>query len=722
MHKQTKNHTQLSPSQGKNILAFTLVELIVVITILAILWTIAFISLQWYSTSARDSSRLSDLSVMKTSLELFQLDAGKYPEPTGFVPVTYSGWLVWKQWSFWESVFANTDIMDKIPTDPLTDKVYTYSITNNWFKYELWWIIENPIALNLSPLESTFAWDTETFAIVTWNYNWKTAKSLSWNTCNMLAVPSIIANDIETSADLEDIINSNRLVFNGYKNLPATFKTSKFKYDWGFEFNPNIILAYTDTWSCTDLLDKTDSTARVKLVKWLQDAYTWTILNEEPWIKKILDTTIDELNPNVEVLSIALDLVNNDFWWKITPLVKWNEPSNESMPQVYNCITQPSYTNASFTEWTPTQVDQVWQNTNNGQACYYECTWGYSWAQCDIDPPLITESQCSDTGWIWVNNTEDMNIWSTKWNWFCISPRFWDWSDLDNWTWAISWNGWWANTSNFAKWWANASVRDTWANSYYGYGQTKTLDWADWSSVLSVYWCKAIWTASSDYDTSDTIIWRMKWLATTWNDYIEAQSIDWITGITPINWHVIPALYIADCIDWVKDLTTTMTYTHIDNNTENITYADYNTNVTVSTEAAKKTNVTFQNRQKYLTAWTQKVWSHLPSAFSYIVSWNTSAEKANWENLIWIDRWEYQVACDVGKFWAVTWNVVENQYKWANDHTDSEYIWLAAIWYADGTNWWSWWRSLGALWCWNQNSAWSWRRDWDLSARFVVRP
>ena len=48
--------------------AFTLVELIVVITILAILWTIAFISLQWYSKDARDSIRISDVSNMKTSL------------------------------------------------------------------------------------------------------------------------------------------------------------------------------------------------------------------------------------------------------------------------------------------------------------------------------------------------------------------------------------------------------------------------------------------------------------------------------------------------------------------------------------------------------------------------------------------------------------------------------------------------------------------------------
>ncbi len=51
---------------------FTLVELIVVITILAILWSIAFISLQGYSSDARNSKRSSDLnsiiSAMSTQL------------------------------------------------------------------------------------------------------------------------------------------------------------------------------------------------------------------------------------------------------------------------------------------------------------------------------------------------------------------------------------------------------------------------------------------------------------------------------------------------------------------------------------------------------------------------------------------------------------------------------------------------------------------------------
>jgi prepilin-type N-terminal cleavage/methylation domain-containing protein len=55
--------------------AFTLVELIVVITILAILGTIAFISMQSYSKTARDSVRVADIKNIETSLELFSLDS-----------------------------------------------------------------------------------------------------------------------------------------------------------------------------------------------------------------------------------------------------------------------------------------------------------------------------------------------------------------------------------------------------------------------------------------------------------------------------------------------------------------------------------------------------------------------------------------------------------------------------------------------------------------------
>jgi prepilin-type N-terminal cleavage/methylation domain-containing protein len=56
------NSLKTKDSQLKTPKAFTLVELIVVIVILAILATIAFLSFSSQSVSARDSTRLSDIT------------------------------------------------------------------------------------------------------------------------------------------------------------------------------------------------------------------------------------------------------------------------------------------------------------------------------------------------------------------------------------------------------------------------------------------------------------------------------------------------------------------------------------------------------------------------------------------------------------------------------------------------------------------------------------
>jgi prepilin-type N-terminal cleavage/methylation domain-containing protein len=50
--------------------AFTLIELIVVILILAIFWTISFIALQGYSTDARNIRRITDIRNLISKLTI----------------------------------------------------------------------------------------------------------------------------------------------------------------------------------------------------------------------------------------------------------------------------------------------------------------------------------------------------------------------------------------------------------------------------------------------------------------------------------------------------------------------------------------------------------------------------------------------------------------------------------------------------------------------------
>lgn len=72
-------------------LGFTLIELIVVVSILAILGTIAFVSFSGFSASARDSSRIADLSNITKALDVSQVKTGYYPDPSSSTGVTFSG-------------------------------------------------------------------------------------------------------------------------------------------------------------------------------------------------------------------------------------------------------------------------------------------------------------------------------------------------------------------------------------------------------------------------------------------------------------------------------------------------------------------------------------------------------------------------------------------------------------------------------------------------------
>lgn len=72
-HKEGRNLSNsitARVSSHKSFPGFTLIELIVVITILAILGTIGFLSIQGYSKSARDGTRVSDLAQLSKGLDI----------------------------------------------------------------------------------------------------------------------------------------------------------------------------------------------------------------------------------------------------------------------------------------------------------------------------------------------------------------------------------------------------------------------------------------------------------------------------------------------------------------------------------------------------------------------------------------------------------------------------------------------------------------------------
>lgn len=349
----------------KKIKAFTLVELIVVITILAILWTIAFLSFQGYSRDARDSVRLSDLSKMMTSLELFKVTTWFYPEPTLWTSITYSWSEVWNQWVFWDSVMSNVVKLNKKPVDPLTWDEYTYSRLNTTKEYELWVILEWDLAYyNPVIMQANAWWDFK--GLIKGTYNWAVVKVSTWSTNYVLAVPTIISSWFNPSADLLDIIRRQWLVFSWRDNIPASYNWD-YTFTWWFDFHSSdassIVLYEWDIWDLSNswslLKDLTDN---------MQLVYAWTEISWEWIYENIL--SIDSSN-EAEVSALIWILVNNHLWWTVVIGVNGNNNWSGSVGWWEN-PTLPIIISTSPT-WTEviSPVD-IWAVTNKDTTCKFD--------------------------------------------------------------------------------------------------------------------------------------------------------------------------------------------------------------------------------------------------------------------------------------------------------------------------------------------------------------
>lgn len=123
--------------------AFTLVELIVVITILAILGTIAFISLQGYSSDARNSKRTSDLGsiISKMTIEitkwvsLLSFVADNTSAVTG-ITIAWTG-VTAADYKAWVVNYLALDMKESEFQDPVDSPYVMWITTKAGAKYQV---------------------------------------------------------------------------------------------------------------------------------------------------------------------------------------------------------------------------------------------------------------------------------------------------------------------------------------------------------------------------------------------------------------------------------------------------------------------------------------------------------------------------------------------------------------------------------------------------------
>ncbi len=127
---------------------FTLVELIVVITIVGILSTIWFVSYSGYLTGARDSNRISQMIKLSDSLQVYW-STKSLPLPDNSVEITASGTTIAYQGEVWVDVLETIDYTNG-GTDPKDDSYYSYMLTKDRKSMQLMAMMEEERTISLN--------------------------------------------------------------------------------------------------------------------------------------------------------------------------------------------------------------------------------------------------------------------------------------------------------------------------------------------------------------------------------------------------------------------------------------------------------------------------------------------------------------------------------------------------------------------------------------------
>jgi len=218
-----------------NTQAFTLVELIVVATILVILATMWFAAFSDSIPDARDAERKASIAQISSALSSYHSERQVLPNPGSSFELILSGETVANQWKFNNTVRINNKL-NNLPTDPYSESPYAYSMTANKQEFQLAATLENgdiPVAY------------------LQWNY-----VTVSYTRLPTIMVAANSATNI-TDAPWKDLFIFNNLEY----NLPYDLQDPDYAYSEWLAFDDiiaddNIIYWHkSDYRSCEEIKD-----------------------------------------------------------------------------------------------------------------------------------------------------------------------------------------------------------------------------------------------------------------------------------------------------------------------------------------------------------------------------------------------------------------------------------------------------------------------------------
>ena len=410
--------------------AFTLVELIVVVAILAVLATVWFVSYSKYLTGVRDTNRVTQLVGIRNAIETFKTTKGT-PLPEEKIDIEINGELIGYQWIIGQTILNQIGFTDGWK-DPENESYFPYYVTRDK-KYFQWmaFLEDDPdIEVEVSFLPQTYAvvdysikypkvigdplgiltekdsntplHEIETLtgtldiATTTDEYtaHFQDNTTISW-TGDVLSV-------IAPSASCKRILDLWKSKWDGVYNINPSWSLSIKAYcdmNENFNLEDNSVSSNTALLSCKDHLEK----------YWWNYEKDWFYLIDTDWISW----------PNIP-FAVYCDMTTD--WWGWTALLRFNPSIHNSTewwtwPQLewdlynyMNYINDFNYNDfyvnkAVWFDWWESVFERV------GTDLYAR-----SWPLKDV---LIKTSRS------WIKST---NLWN--WIWFA----YWNvWSGFEHW-------------------------------------------------------------------------------------------------------------------------------------------------------------------------------------------------------------------------------------------------------------------------------------------------
>ncbi|MEF2175473.1 MAG: prepilin-type N-terminal cleavage/methylation domain-containing protein [Candidatus Absconditabacteria bacterium] len=132
----------MAKSIRKLLKSFTLIELIIVIAIIAVLGATTFLLLTQWMSKGRDAQRISDLTTIKSALDIAITKNDELPLPDEAKELLYTGTKILYQGKFGDQVVKSIGTLNKVPKDRIHGE-YEYSLLYDKKTYRVKAIIEN---------------------------------------------------------------------------------------------------------------------------------------------------------------------------------------------------------------------------------------------------------------------------------------------------------------------------------------------------------------------------------------------------------------------------------------------------------------------------------------------------------------------------------------------------------------------------------------------------